>query len=126
MIPERGMDARVFVISDMPAIIERLFGNQVVAFQGSSEWALDYLITTEAVWLPSETQLRENLVSRLSGESQPSLKLACSPAGCRCEMSYQGQMLVFEAADASDAYGDALLYLLTGGASFEHGTNGKM
>ena len=48
-IPDRNMDDRVFVISDMLVTVDILQGMQVVSFQGSSEWALDYLVTTNAV-----------------------------------------------------------------------------
>ena len=112
-IPDRGMDQRIFVISDMFSNIEYLKGAQVVAFQGASEWALDYLVTSEVVWLPTETQLREILISNLTQEPQPALRLSCRPGWCRCEVSYHGQKLIFEAADASDVYGEAILYLLT-------------
>src|SRR5512146_2882759 len=70
-IPERGMDNRVFVISDIQSTVENLLGSPVVAFQGASEWALDYLVTSEAVWLPTESQLRQALEEiLLSGGNQ--------------------------------------------------------
>jgi hypothetical protein len=111
-IPERGFDDRVFVITDMFANIERLLGSPVVAFQGASEWALDYLVTSEAVWMPLQEQLANLLLERLSDEPQPALQVACSPESCRCQITYRGQELVFEAGDAGQAYAAALLHIL--------------
>jgi hypothetical protein len=112
-IPERGMDSRVFVVSDMHTNIEVRFGQQVVAFQGASEWALDYLVASEVVWLPGEAQLRVALENVLTAEEQPALKLTCRPGWCWCAITYRGEPLVFEAQDASDAYGETLLHILT-------------
>ena len=38
--------------------------------------------------------------------------LSIVPAGFRCEISRAGDTIAFEAADAADAYGSALLHLL--------------
>jgi hypothetical protein len=111
-IPERGFDERVFVITDMFANIERLLGSQVVAFQGASEWALDYLVTSEAVWMPHEEQLASLLLERLVGEPQPALQLSGSPESFRCQIAYRGQELSFEGADGGQAYAAALLHIL--------------
>ncbi len=113
VIPDRGMDNRLFVISDVLSNIEYLQGRQVVAFQGASEWALDYLVASEVVWMPTETQLREILESYLIQEPQPSIRPYCRPGWHRCEVIFRGQTLTFEAADVSDVYGSALLYILT-------------
>ncbi len=108
-IPERGMDARVFVISDLQANIEKLFGSEVVAFQGASEWALDYLVTTEAVWMPREDQLREVLVARLS---KPRLSMDFTPQGCHLEVSSGSLKMDFVAQKVEDVYCQALLQVL--------------
>jgi hypothetical protein len=111
-VPERGMDERRFVISDLMVNIEELFGTPVVAFQGASEWALDYLVTSEAVWLPDEAQLRRALLERLEGEAEPMLYLVASWQDCRLEVRQQGQTKVYQAVEAADAYGQALLEAL--------------
>ena len=51
-LPERGMDDRVFVLSDMSVDIALLKGHSIVTFNGTSEWALDYELMSEAIWLP--------------------------------------------------------------------------
>jgi hypothetical protein len=37
------------------------FGRQMLAFNGSTEWAIDTLAASEALWLPREDQLRDVL-----------------------------------------------------------------
>ena len=59
-MPDRDLDDLVFVLSDM--VVEEVTlpdGTRVLAFNGTTEWALDALEASEAVWLPSEAQLRE-------------------------------------------------------------------
>ena len=111
-IPERDMDDRIFVISDMLVTIDVLQGMQVVSFQGASEWALDSLVTNETVWMPREEQLREALVAALIEIGEPFLRLNSGLSGCRCEILHRGKPLVFEDVDASEAYAAALHYLL--------------
>jgi hypothetical protein len=108
-VPERGMDTKIFVISDLQANIEKLFGAEVVAFQGASEWALDYLITSEAVWMPREEQLREAL---LASSSETSLHLDCTPEGCHLDVRSGPMEMSFDAQQVGDAYGLALLHIL--------------
>jgi hypothetical protein len=59
MVPDRDLDEHVFVLSDM--VVEALHppdGPSILAFNGTTEWALDSLEADEAVWLPREDQLR--------------------------------------------------------------------
>ena len=59
VIPDRDLDEQVFVLSDM--VVQRLDlpnGPPVLAFNGTTEWALDSLEAEEAIWLPREDQLR--------------------------------------------------------------------
>ena len=111
-IPDRGFDDRVFVISDMSVDVELLKGRSIVTFNGTSEWALDYEMTTELVWLPTEAQLREILEQRLWAELQPALSLVSALDTHQCTIRFQGQSLTFDAPDASEAYAAALLHIL--------------
>ena len=111
-VPDRGMDDRVFVISDISVDIELLKGQSVVTFNGTAEWALDYEMVAELVWLPTEAQLRQALEHSLQAEPQPRLKLVCAPEGYLCEIPLRGQNLTFRASEAGEAYGAALLYVL--------------
>jgi hypothetical protein len=114
-IPASGLEERVFVISEMPAGVAHLQGESIVTFDGAVEWALDYVATAEALWLPSEEQLRALLATRLAATPPFSLQLTVAPAQCRCEIAFGGQMFVFEAADGSQAYAAGLLHVLRSG-----------
>jgi hypothetical protein len=110
-IPDRSMDDRVFVISDMSVDIELLKGQSIVTFNGTSEWAMDYEIMSEVVWMPTEEQLRQQVEQRLANGS-PAFKLIHAPDGYRCEIQLEGRPLAFRDADASEAYAETLLYIL--------------
>ena len=63
-VPDRDLDEQVFVLSDM--VVQPLQppdGPPILAFNGTTEWALDSLEAHEAVWLPREDQLRALLGS---------------------------------------------------------------
>jgi hypothetical protein len=109
-LPDRDMDEQVFVVSPLPALIQRVNGHPVVAFQASAEWALDYVMLAEAIWLPSEAQLRERLSADL-GPGSP-LRLDRSDAGYSCTIGIDGARVSFDGPDAAAAYGAALLALL--------------
>jgi len=111
-IPDRNMDDRVFVISDLLVTVDILQGMQVVSFQGASEWALDYLVTTDAVWIPSETQLRQALEAAILSLGRPEVKMTSSLHGYRCEFDLHGKSMSFQAEDVSELYAGALLYVL--------------
>lgn len=110
-ITNRDLDDKVFVISDVLVTVEMLQEMQVVSFQGASEWALDYLVTSEVTWIPSEEQLRKLLEAALIAEGNLSSRLTSRISSCVCEIVYRGQRLAFEAAEAGEAYASALLYL---------------
>lgn len=111
-IPERDMDEKIFVISDMLVTVDVLQGFQAVSFQGASEWALDSLVTDETVWLPREEQLRLALMAVLIETGHPELRLTGSLGGYHCQIIFQDDLLDFDAADPSEAYSAALLFLL--------------
>jgi hypothetical protein len=111
-LPDRQMDDKLFVISDLLVNIEQLQGIQIVTFQGAPEWALDYLVTTDVIWVPTETQLRQRLESALLVGGGLDLALSTTIAGVRLKIVYRGQGLSFEARDAQEVYARALLYLL--------------
>ena len=64
VVPDREMDEEVFVLSDMVIQkVEAPDGPPLLAFNGTTEWALDSLEAHEALWVPREDQLRELLGS---------------------------------------------------------------
>ena len=106
LVPDRDLDDQVFVVSDM--VIESLRlprGQQVLAFNGTTEWALDSLEASEAVWLPREDQLR-----LLLGETFESLEPLPEPGG-GFAVTASGERYVDVTAD--NAYARALLSVLS-------------
>ena len=51
-LPERELDQTMFIVSDMVVEVRYLPGGRVLAFNGTTEWALDAVEEHEAVWLP--------------------------------------------------------------------------
>ncbi len=106
-VPDRELDERRFVLTEVMAYIEMFRGSPVVTFHGTAEWALDFILQTEAVWIPSESQLRE-LIQRYASD----LVLKQTAEGFECALAYRGESLVFGGGGACEAYGSALLQLL--------------
>ena len=112
-IPDRELDDRVFVLADMMAYTELVQGWPVVAFHGTAEWALDYILTREVVWMPTEEQLREALEVELAAARQPAdLSLARVASGYQCRIAPGAEPQTFDGSSAAEAYGRALLSLL--------------
>ena len=61
VLPNRGMDDDVFVLSNMTVEVHEFPSGKVIGFNGVTEWALDSVDQREAVWLPAEHQLRDLL-----------------------------------------------------------------
>jgi hypothetical protein len=109
IVPDRDLDDEVFVISDM--VIENLRlpkGQQMLAFNGTTEWALDSLEAADAVWLPREDQLRESL-----GEAFVALQLLPGePTGHAVTALMRDGERRFVDVDVESAYARAVLALL--------------
>ena len=103
VVPDREMDDDVFVVSDMTVEVHDYPGGKVIGFNGTTEWALDSIEQREVIWLPREEQLRALLGSRF-------LRLEAVPDGYSVE-TRDGS---YVAADAEQAYAEALLALLNG------------
>lgn len=108
MIPDAGMDQKIFVISELTALVQPLAGVQHITFHGSSEWALDHVMIGDAIWLPSETQLRLALEERIPGGAYT---LEHRSEGYRCMQSGADDDGQFQSS-AEDAYAEALLHTL--------------
>jgi len=113
-IPDRDLDDRVFVITDVMAQLGLLKGWPVVLFHGTAEWALDYILTTEVIWLPTEEQLRGALLEHLHDEPQRMLQLRLEDGAYLCQVAFHGASLSATAATAGEAYALTLLALLRG------------
>ena len=110
MMPEHNLDEQIFVVSGLPALVQNFRGEMSITFHGSIEWALDYVLMTEAVWLPTETQLRAALAAAI-GEDAP-LRLDRTTSGYRLQIASGADLLEFDSGDAEDAYALALLHVL--------------
>lgn len=110
MVPEVDMDDRSFVIGDMLATIEVLQGHKAITFNGAVEWALDFVLESEAVWLPSEAQMRSLLQSKLPADAK--IALISSAETHTVELAFAEEPLLFSAESAEDAYAKAYLSVL--------------
>ncbi len=107
VLPDRGMDDEVFVLSDMTVEVHRFPTGEVIGFNGVTEWALDSVEADEALWLPAENQLRALLGGLL-------LRLEAAPEGGWRVVTRMpdGATRSWTADTAEDAYGRALLHVL--------------
>jgi len=123
-IPDTELAQRVFVVSDMMIDVQQLLGQQTITFNGAVEWSLDYIVITEALWMPTETQLRLALQEYLMTQKQPAVQLTSSLDSYHCHIRFMGKAHEFNAPSASDAYGQALLYVLKQTSDWGHSSAG--
>jgi len=113
IIPDRGLDEEIFVLNNMTIQYEILKGHPAITFNGATEWSLDYIFQIEAVWLPRESQLRQLLMQALQQRSDsPQFSLSNKPGGYLCTIQTTTGNHLFEGDNASEAYAEALFYLL--------------
>ena len=105
-VPFPDLDHRIFVLSDMTINQEVLRGWPALTFSGAMEWALDYVLTMEVVWLPTETQLRQQLVAYAQPDEMQLNYTGTDYELVLCDGGYREQ---FRAATAEEVYGQALL-----------------
>lgn len=106
MVPDRDLDEHVFALSDM--VIEMrnsLGGIPELAFNGTVEWALDSIIQTEVVWLPTETDMRKALGDCF-------IALYAEDGAFVCVARIDDAPTSFVAPTAAEAYATALVSLL--------------
>lgn len=109
-VPDTSLADQRFALSDMTVSMEVLHGHQAITFNGAVEWALDYVFKMDAVWIPTESQLREQILSRLEAPSQ--FSLTYTSEHYVCQIAHRGTPAEFERDSAEDAYAAALLWLL--------------
>jgi hypothetical protein len=80
---------------------------RVIGFNGTVEWALDSVEAGNSVWLPSEAQLRERLGATFR-------RLERGDDGWQVTLDVAGRPVVTSHEDPAEAYGLALLHLVTG------------
>ena len=105
VLPHRGMDEEVFVLSDMTVEVHEFSTGRVIGFNGVTEWALDSVEQSEALWLPAEHQLRELLGGMFRS-------LESTSAGYAVTVRLPDGEQTFTADEPADAYATALLAVL--------------
>lgn len=102
---EAGLDD-VFVVSEMTVDVADTPSGPLIRFNGTTEWALDSIDQSEALWVPAEHQLRELLGDAFAG-------LAPTGDGYRVTLRVRGGTSGYDGSDPAEAYAQALLHLLT-------------
>ena len=106
VVLDHDLDDQVFVLSDMVVqSVDAPHGPPLLAFNGTTEWALDSVQADEAVWLPREEQLRV-----LLGDSFVSLeRVDADPEGWAVTVRSGGGTTRHVDVDAESAYARAVL-----------------
>ncbi|GAA1465572.1 pilus assembly protein CpaE [Microbacterium thalassium] len=109
-LDEPEFEADVFTVSEMTIEPREYPTGRILAFNGTTEWALDSVALEDALWLPHEHQLRELLrgsfraLRRLADTHEVEIVLG---RGGESE-----EVLVFEHPEPADAYAMAVRELL--------------
>ncbi len=107
VVRSRELAGEVFTVADMTIEAREYPTGTLLAFNGTTEWALDSVQIDQALWLPSEEQLRE-----LLGASFRSLRRTGTGQFAVEASRPNGEPRVFAATSAPDAYAEALLDLV--------------
>lgn len=102
VLPDRGMDDDVFTVSEMVVEVRDGPAGGFVAFNGTTEWALDAILQREVLWVPREAQLRALL-------GEVFVRLEHSADGYRCVTTVTGIEGAPVADEPVEAYAAALL-----------------
>ena len=107
VIADRDMDNEVFTLAEMTVEVHDFPSGRLIGFNGTVEWAIDSVYAQDSVWLPSEGQLRERLGATFR-------RLERDRGTWRVVLDVAGREVVAADPDAAEAYGLALLHLVTG------------
>ncbi len=103
--PEMAGD--VFHLADMVIEARQMESGTILAFNGTTEWALDSVEQEKTIWLPDETHLRSALGTAFH-------RLTRHEDDHVVTLSVDGAESEFREAEVENAYGQALLAFLTG------------
>ncbi|WOQ69020.1 pilus assembly protein CpaE [Microbacterium limosum] len=104
-LDEPEFEADVFTVSEMTIEPRAYPTGTILAFNGTTEWALDSVALEEALWLPREDQLRE----MLRGAFRALRRL---PDTHEVEIEIAGERRVYEHPEPADAYAMAVRAML--------------
>ncbi|BDI23664.1 pilus assembly protein CpaE [Herbiconiux sp. L3-i23] len=108
-LDEAEVGEAVFTVSDMTIEAHTYPSGTILGFNGTTEWALDSVALDDALWLPSEGQLRALLRGafrslRVVGDGEdPQFEV---------DIEFRGESATFGGMTADDAYGEALLHVV--------------
>ena len=105
-IEKQALTEEIFTVSDMVIEEHRHEQGNFFGFNGTTEWALDSVPTSDTLWLPREDQLRD-----LIGTAFVSLTRRAESFAVTAEVAGH-ERIVGEGSDAADAYARALLDLV--------------
>jgi len=105
-IEKQALSEEVFTVSDMVIEEHRHEQGNFFGFNGTTEWALDSVPTSDTLWLPREDQLRD-----LIGSAFVSLTREDGTFTVTAQVEAH-ELLVGTGSDAADAYARALLDLV--------------
>ena len=104
-LDEPEFEADVFTVSEMTIEPREYPTGRILAFNGTTEWALDSVALEDALWLPHEHQLRE----LLRGAFRALRRL---PDTHEVEIVIGDEHRAFQHPEPADAYALAVLELL--------------
>jgi hypothetical protein len=110
-LDEPEFEADVFTVSEMTIEPRNYPTGTILAFNGTTEWALDSVALEDALWLPREDQLREllrgafRMLRRLPDTYEVEILLHALEPG-------NEETLVFQHPEPADAYAYAVLEML--------------
>ena len=110
-IPRPEIAESVFTVSDMVVELVVRSGESRFHFNGTVEWALDSVESSEVVWLPREDQLRDLLQDAFLSLDHTSAGYVVSGR------APEGAFHTDNEPTAAEAYGRALLYIRTAALS---------
>ncbi|MFE1644498.1 pilus assembly protein CpaE [Microbacterium sp. P01] len=108
---EPEFDADVFTVSDMTIEPRSYSTGSILAFNGTTEWALDSVALEDALWLPHESQLREMLRTAFRALRRLPDTYEVEIAVRRPEGTGE-DVFAFQHPEPADAYALAVLELL--------------
>lgn len=105
-IEKQALTEEIFTVSDMVIEEHRHEQGNFFGFNGTTEWALDSVPTSDTLWLPREDQLRDLIGSAFVSLTRENGTFTVTAA---VEGHHE---LVGTGSDAADAYARALLDLV--------------
>jgi hypothetical protein len=100
------LNADVFTVSTMTIEAHHYPSGTILGFNGTTEWALDSVSIEDTLWLPREDQLRDLLGGTFLG-------LRHDDGTYVVDVDLLGERRTYSAAEPADAYGEALLALVS-------------